>query len=104
MMNETILTISLFISTITNARVPLNYYPPPPYDTPFKGEMRVTWTSADEVRKYCPAFGIACTITATPWLCEVYANEDYHHPPIANIILRHENGHCNGWPSTHPRK
>jgi hypothetical protein len=97
--------------------------PPPPYlplvefDHPFDGIVEAnTGKSAAEMRKICGyerALGCAWTYTYTytynwparPPLCVIYLADDEivraaGYDPEMN--RRHEIGHCNGWPATHP--
>ena len=76
------------------------YFPPPEFDHPFRGDLFVEWATGDEIWNYCPSFGVACVIRKTPTECLVFINLDYII--YKDRILRHEIGHCNGWPSNHP--
>jgi hypothetical protein len=78
--------------------------PPEEYDHPYQGQTVIRWKdTADEVRDACktpllPGLGCAhlsdgwCIITLprTP----VLKSAGY----TANVVIRHEMAHCNGWP------
>jgi len=93
-MIEKMFAIALYMDP-SGAHVPKWYLPPPQYDKPFPGEILLMWEPEHSVRKYCPDWGVACTIEITEKTCTVVINE--HYRPLKNVILRHENGHCNGW-------
>lgn len=76
------------------------YFPPPAYDIPFPGEIRVIEVPAFIASEYCPQHGVACVISLDRGHCTVIFNTDYARQREA--IMRHERGHCNGWPESHP--
>jgi hypothetical protein len=88
------------------------WLPPPQYDrTPARAVVEHVLTS-DAVNRICHEIGAldqegnpapqtyifkGCTkIIASGWGCEIWRIED-------GIVRRHEIGHCNGWPASHPR-
>jgi hypothetical protein len=75
------------------------YYPPPQYDVPYKGTMVVRDVDATTVWRYCPDHGVACVVELTDTHCVIVFNIAY--AAYRARILRHENGHCQGWPADH---
>jgi hypothetical protein len=75
------------------------YYPPKRYDYPFKGVTIVRNVSADTARQHCPNYGVACVVDVSDNGCTIVFNMDYEAE--REKILRHENGHCNGWNADH---
>jgi hypothetical protein len=92
-------------------------FPPAQYDKPFPG--RVIENRAidmEDMAGLCaphPQAGrlLGCSIrymeglTGTPRVCFIYIAPDWHLAKsgvIASQIRRHEIGHCNGWPQSHP--
>jgi hypothetical protein len=73
--------------------------PPPQYDHPHKGAV-IRWRSYADVKAICHG-GEACAFRIA-WdnhSCLIIA---YHNSPYGDAnILRHEMGHCNGWPADH---
>lgn len=76
------------------------YLPPREYDHPYYGKLDVQIVTASRARELCPRFGVACVVEQSPSLCIIVVNGEYARW-LARIV-RHEVGHCNGWPSTHP--
>jgi hypothetical protein len=84
--------------------------PPAQYDVPYTGTLRI-WRVAsgkDLLTYYCPTANtrVGC---AHPWpkfnSCDIYIVNDIlikAHNTIFSVVLRHELGHCNGWPAAHP--
>jgi hypothetical protein len=83
--------------------------PPPEYDFPFKGKLTIERTSYQHVVRQ------NCSYSPFPYLlgcarlrgeeCYILMMDDaflnkMNYPP--EIVLRHEMGHCNGWPAHRP--
>jgi hypothetical protein len=78
------------------------YLPPARFDHPFAGTIEMKWTTSEQIQVYCPGTdGVACILSSSPEHCVIAFNVDYMIE--YDLIMRHERGHCNGWPSTHPR-
>ena len=90
------------------ARSPRRWLPPDEYDYPYPGSLRIIEISTrEEMERHCPPppglFRIACA-RRDGNSCTIF------HPPedvikrgnlTLNIVMRHEIGHCNGWPQDH---
>jgi hypothetical protein len=84
--------------------------PPPEYDFPFKGKLTIERSSYQhEVRLNCPyspfPYLLSCAKPTGDGGCYILMMDDAFlkkmgYPP--EIVLRHEMGHCNGWPGHHP--
>jgi len=94
-MIEVIFSAALYFGPLNIDDLPRDYIPPIKYDYPFPGTIYVLWQSEDDTRRWCPRAGVACTIETHPDQCLVIINEAYRKHK--NAIIRHENGHCNGW-------
>jgi hypothetical protein len=89
--------------------------PPMEYDYPPNGDVIIQRGDKEKMEKECPktpypitfacAFRLAGTPKGKPWpYCRiVIANADILRdaPWSYETILRHEFGHCNGWPKDH---
>jgi hypothetical protein len=84
--------------------------PPEEYDHPYDGPVKI-WRSADQdyIKSKCPAsifpyhLGCGGRKSATGECHILMADDDTirKHGWTPEIVLRHEIGHCNGWPSDH---
>src|SRR5262245_25778486 len=82
--------------------------PPLEYDHPYKGKLDVIVVeTAKEVRDACylvkwtPEFpAIACSIVNSDHCTIIRRAEDYikSRGYTLDTVMRHEIGHCNGWP------
>src|SRR5262249_20102553 len=93
--------------------------PPPEYDHPYTGELLIIEVEKQQTLiDNCPTIyrnkppntpAIACTIRHEkscvvliaskdqfPWFQMIHKSYSYEN------VLRHEIGHCNGWPGDHP--
>lgn len=79
--------------------------PPPKYDRPYHGALRVvvrTWT---EIARLCGRDAWACTWGDQGGVCTIYLpriDGRYVNHAGYDGLFRHEVGHCNGWPGNHP--
>jgi len=102
-------TIALLITITISAQA--QFLPPEEFDRPFDGRVIIQEArDSDEVRKLCPkmAFmirplGCSYRIQGT-YYCGIVKVPDEQirdagHDPA--IFMRHEHGHCNGWPADH---
>lgn len=76
------------------------YFPPPEFDYKPSAEVHVIEGTPEQVRHWCPEHGVACIYEANDAVCVIIFNKEYEW--ARSMILRHEYGHCNGWPSDHP--
>jgi hypothetical protein len=77
--------------------------PPEHYDHPYNGELEIVRheTLAD-IQAACPTIAapLACAKVLSASKCEIHLPPDYMYPRYsvtADVIMRHEIGHCNGW-------
>jgi hypothetical protein len=104
-----LLAIGLVHCTATSAFAQ-RLLPPEEFDFPDNGPVSIQEArSQEEVRKSCriPLGQItALGCTKVVWgICLIVKVSDeeiqsYGHDP--DIFMRHEMGHCNGWPASHP--
>jgi len=75
--------------------------PPVEYDRPYKGKLTVHYVDPIGMFFNCGIAG-ACAYMGGKW-CTIYF-PTWLKPKSAafNIRMRHEKGHCNGWPPNHP--
>jgi hypothetical protein len=103
----------LALASTAHAQTALNsVYPPPEYDKPFEGFIiNRRLQTEDEMRDVCPltrnmpvAIGCAIRINEGKGCVIIMVADEvilsYRITP--EMVRRHEIGHCNGWPSTHP--
>ena len=82
--------------------------PPALYDHPHP-DMIVIERSPAEVHRICAAIGGKLTkagnrfVACAPIGRAKCAIVIPHHHPQKAALIRHERGHCNGWPANHPR-
>jgi hypothetical protein len=84
-----------------------NYLPPPEFDHPYKGEMKIIRGTQEQLRAACPTsfkpgnHAIGCMkmhLEGMP--CIVYILNDIGLQAIGwdyDIVFRHERAHCAGW-------
>src|SRR5262245_48135921 len=83
--------------------------PPLEYDHPYKGRLDVIVAeNAEQIRIGCPAtgggsLGLACALRYEDHCTIVRRSEaDIRRAGYAlEVVMRHEIGHCNGWPEDH---
>src|SRR5262249_29568337 len=102
------------------------YNPPAEYDIPYTGILMIQRLPIDQIHDICSkrsGAGCAMVVSTCPncnggkggWQISQTGNraacviiiptDDYireHHQDPKSVI-RHETGHCNGWPADHPR-
>jgi hypothetical protein len=105
-------TLALLLATATTAQAQL--LPPPQYDHEFPAQLTVeTVATQAELARICPNAAartpnmIGCAIRANDGSsCRIILVPDSIIQALHSTrsrILRHEIGHCNGWPADHPR-
>jgi hypothetical protein len=75
--------------------------PPARYDHPFKGPVEILWLSPTDTVKVCHTW-TACVFSNHPKVCRIYINSGARGNWTEQSLIRHEMGHCNGWPGNHP--
>lgn len=116
-------------ATITNpskGRWQWVFPPPPEYDIPYTGVLMIQRLPIEQVHKVCAPTRLACAMVVSTipdpnggpgrWRININGNraacliimpsDDYirqHTAQDPKETLRHETGHCNGWPADHPR-
>jgi hypothetical protein len=89
--------------------------PPLEYDHPYTGKLRIIRADKDLLLKKCPApLGLGAEQLACAYRAYPSENECVMFLPSNDlleitgwseeILLRHEIGHCNGWPANHPNE
>ena len=92
--------------------------PPPEFDKPYEGVMAIYRMPLADVQKFCPPGIYACTSREQRVLprgigertvCHIFISPDdvlaqRRERQDFNEVLRHETGHCNGWPGDHPNR
>lgn len=80
--------------------------PPARYDHPYPGVVNVTYLPPDKLMQvggqveHPGAILLGCTTAVGPKsVYHVYISTQAPNP---QEVLRHERGHCNGWPGDHP--
>jgi hypothetical protein len=83
--------------------------PPAEYDIPYKGKLTIrTALSKEDLKLACPnaqpwTLGCAYRFNAENCLIILLADRLIREKGWSTeIMLRHELGHCNGWPGNHP--
>jgi len=81
-----------------------SFLPPPEYDKPYGGKLTKQFMPLADIEKLCGARKLACA-TPTGDACETFIPELGGTITLAlqNVMVRHEIGHCNGWPPDHRR-
>jgi len=74
--------------------------PPPRYDHVYRGPVMERLVSAGEMAQFCGGVDEACA-TLRHGTCYIYYSQK-RLPALTALIRRHEMGHCNGWPGSHP--
>jgi hypothetical protein len=93
--------------------------PPLEYDRPYPGKLVVVRGDMDYMRATCPKvenypfalgcsyrltggeLGVCLVIIADEETLKVGRHKNYGHTWSYNVVLRHEIGHCLGWPANH---
>jgi len=112
----TILTVLLSTGALAQAPPPVAWdktkiVPPLEYDYPFPGELKIARLASEaEVRVACygadfsSGHALACNVRWGKHRCDVYIAADKVLATVGlsyEVTLRHEQGHCNGWPGHH---
>jgi hypothetical protein len=105
--------IVLFIIGIVHcakAQPPGKFLPPEEFDHPYEGKLHVIRVySQDDVRRLCPrttfneSYALACMTLFTNHCRITIAADDVIQAAgfEPDLVMRHEIGHCNGWPPDH---
>jgi len=73
--------------------------PPSQYDHPYRGHVIEQRLSAAQIARLCP--GEACA-TVIKGVCHIMLPNGEKDRRVIALMRRHEIGHCNGWPASHP--
>lgn len=78
--------------------------PPSRYDYPYPGKLRTFMGPESFIRRNCGLWAWACTMEPAGGVCTIYIQELGPKVNLAGqkALIRHEVGHCNGWPGNHP--
>lgn len=90
----------------------LTYYPQPPakYDAGpilFKAQVYIDRPEWPRMKAICGAFAHGCSNMPAQKgaACIIHIPRNFAHDSCQyREILRHEMGHCRGWPQNHPRR
>jgi hypothetical protein len=107
-MKQVLAAIALLAATPAWGQ-PAQVIPPEEYDHPYKGKVTIQVFSDQKLmREKCPyspfPYLLGCARAAMEVCWIAIADEELlnklKYP--AEIIIRHERAHCNGWPQHHP--
>lgn len=82
--------------------------PPAKYDHPYKGKLRVYYLPPKQVVTVCKKLIKSATLEQRGCAvhddksCTVIVVDKPYKGATPKAVLRHELGHCQGWPSHHP--
>jgi hypothetical protein len=107
-----LLAIGLSYCIATSAFAQIRLLPPEEFDRPYNGEVVIKeGTDQNHLRELCKGvtfLGPALACASVPFglnVCYIVKAPDaeirsFGYDP--EIVMRHEIGHCNGWPPTQP--
>jgi hypothetical protein len=83
--------------------------PPVEYDRPYQGQLTIARGDARTMQAICPKTTFPVTLGCAiryreANICHIYIADDEILKAAGwsyEIVLRHEEGHCNGWPADH---
>jgi hypothetical protein len=90
-----------------------NFLPPAEYDKPYTGELLIVRVATEQdVQAICKGsskYACAAKLPGPNPRCQIFMLPDKQlrtllHGDAVAFMLRHELGHCNGWPADHPNK
>ena len=94
-----------------NATVPnpgTNIFPPPEYDHEYEGDLTIKIVSTvEQLKILCRVDNpklLACSFHNNKSCLVIMVDDSVmrHRGWSTGMLLRHERGHCNGWPGDHP--
>jgi hypothetical protein len=107
------LILATLIALTTSAHAQLGaLVPPAQYDRPYPGKITVTRAEHSQMHKLCagaspvmPTILYGCAKGNAEHCTIVIVSDDVldRFNISAEMLLRHERAHCNGWPWHHPR-
>lgn len=118
-MNKLVLTVAAVLAAtpaFANGQDDTTWDPPPRYNHPYHGYLRVYKMDHDLLVEACHAFETEGNYFVTnnqrgcSWhsddysKCIVFLTNRTFMKQSPAAVLRHEIGHCNGWPGDHPDK
>lgn len=77
--------------------------PPPPaqYDHAYTGKLAVYDVTPEQFSFHCKYTAEACAFSFNNYSeCHIYIKQGTRYSRAS--LMRHELGHCNGWPGSHP--
>jgi hypothetical protein len=110
-----LILLALFCAEAQAGKNDPTWNPPAPFDHPYSGELierqmpqaKVVSTCRSMFRKY----GVkavasntqrGCAAVISPGKCLVVYIDKPFRSATPQSVRRHEIGHCNGWPASHP--
>jgi hypothetical protein len=82
------------------------WLPPPEFDKPYPGALTIWYGySPAGLLIVCQKVALACAQRTSKNSCDIHIIDETFFPKFKesySVLLRHELGHCNGWPGTHP--
>ncbi|AWC25356.1 hypothetical protein CO731_04851 [Aminobacter sp. MSH1] len=105
------LTLCLVATPVLAAREDPEWNPPARFDFPYPGKMIIRYLPQPKVVEECRRISKGsidslttrgCAKRLSPKVCVVVIVEETYKRATPSAVLRHERGHCNGWPGTHP--
>lgn len=111
-----VLLSALLICGSANAGVnDSTWNPPARFDFPYKGELTVKRLPQVDVVEACRVLftlydvqakasltSRGCAVITSKNSCIVVTVDKTYKRATPEAVLRHEMGHCNGWPANHP--
>jgi hypothetical protein len=87
----------------------LTFRPPPEFDKPFDGTVITERVGEANMKEICPDGTMGCSITPPQKAGKrrvcliILASDDFYAKRGIEMreMVRHEVGHCNGWPADH---
>lgn len=89
--------------------------PPARFDSPYRGELLVRRIPQRDVAEACRILFMlysvhakasmeqrGCSIVTSSNSCLIVTVDKTFKGATPEAVLRHETGHCNGWPADHP--
>lgn len=105
-MYRVLLAALLMVPTVAFAQMP-----PKKYDHPFDGKLTITEVEYGTARAFCrknynsaSMAKYGCATLYEDGSCHIVVSKQSSKNPgyRKSQVLRHEIGHCNGWPANHP--
>lgn len=111
----TLLVCLLMTSPSWAGKTDPEWNPPARFDHPYAGKLTVRYLPQKQVVSACSKLFSEYKVSATASLvqrgcsaitsdtsCTVIVVDKTYMGATPKAVLRHESGHCNGWPANHP--